>query len=185
MMLIDELRLQCLWKEDQERKISRPTDQKRSFNRTILEHFHDINLKKVYSPTSKSSTEAYSGLAARWYLVQAIEAGYLTGYPKPGEIRIFVGCDACHSCVTTQNGCNAAVGSALPLEDIWIASKEPIDDDGLKAYANVEWKLEGLVADQWQTIHPMIPMSQLGNLPYFTPAGDAGHINSTRRKFLF
>lgn len=185
LLLLDELRLQCLVLENQSGKMSGPSDHKRSFNRTVLDHFDEIHLERLYSRTSTKPTRALAGLIARWYLVQAIEAEYLTTFPNPTEIVLLVGSDACHSRITMLQGCSAAIGSALQIEDVWLVSNDEFSERKLKSYADVKWTMEGVVDEQWQVIDPITPLSVIDILPHFTPAGDSGYINSARRKFLF
>ena len=185
VMLLDEARLDCLYKEQGSATRSSASDQRRSFNRTVLEHFDEINCVRVFPITEPNQLDMPTGLLARWYLVQAIEAGYISDYPRTNDITILMGNDACHSTTRVGDQCGAAIGSALKTDDIWLISKHPVSDEAIRHYAQVDWKLEGVVGGRWQHISPSTPMSAIDRLPLFAPIGDDGWIKCDRRKFIF
>ncbi|MFN3172504.1 MAG: hypothetical protein ACE37E_17605, partial [Hyphomicrobiales bacterium] len=157
----------------------------RSFNRTVLEHFDEINCVRVYPNTEPNQLDMPAGLLARWYLVHAIEAGYMSGYPQSNDLTILMGNDACHSTTRVGEHCGIAIGSALKTDEIWLISKRPVSDEAIRHYANVDWDLKGVVGGKWQHISPSTPMSAIDRLPLFAPVDDGGWIKCDRRKFIF
>lgn len=181
--LLNEIRVKCL-KEESYGGISRRSDQRKSFNRTVLENFDIINTHFLAEKYYGSNGQLTIGIFARWAIWELIEQGYLSGYPEPKEMVLAVGRDACSAFIVLQNDKLAVVGTAVFMSDIIVVADRELREDDLEQLSDIPWRVYGLKGPEIVS-SPHASVSELGRLPSFIDFSDTLTASTAKKKFTF
>ena len=182
--LLNELRVRCIWDGEFDGAKSRQSDQRKSFNRTVLENSEHLYTYQL-ADNRKGLNHAFTaGLFVKWAAWELVEQGYLTSLPEPDEIVFAVGCDACSGFINLKNGQFAVVGTAVFLTDIFLVSDRECDENDLVELSKVPWRILAFKNGEIQ-YEPDLRVAEVDRLPYAVNISGKTWISTARKKLMF
>ncbi|MES2728982.1 MAG: hypothetical protein V4621_02635 [Pseudomonadota bacterium] len=179
--LLNELRVKCMWAGEFKQAKSRKSDQRKSFNRTVLGNFDGLHTLHL-SDGRGFYTNLSVGLFARWAIWELIDQGYLTHLPAPDEIQIVVGRDACSAFVKLKHDQFAVIGTAVFMSDITLVGSRSIEENDLKAVAKIPYPISGIKKDTIDN-HATLSVSELVSLPSAISLNGKIYVSTAKKKF--
>lgn len=183
--MLNELRSKCLWIGNSEDRRVRSHDQKRSFNRTVLQNFNGVEIFKMDKYHSDSDKEITAGLFARWAVWEFIDQGFLSSIPLDDEIELLLGRDACSGFVKLKSNHSAVVGTAAHLSHIILVSTEPITIEKIEQLSLIPWPLKGFQNGKEVLVPELLPLARLDRLPSAIALPNHLEISTSRKKYRF
>ncbi|MEB3047696.1 hypothetical protein [Rhizobium mulingense] len=182
--LLNEMRVKYTEGDESREDISRRSDQRKSFNRTVLENFDIINAHHLAEKDYGFDRQLTIGLFARWAVWELIDQGYLSGCPEPKEMALAVGNDACSAFAVLKNDQLAVVGTAVFMSSITIVADRELHKDDLEQLSDVPWKVYGFKRSGIDD-DPHCLVAELGRLPNFIEFSDTLTVSAAKKKFMF
>ncbi|MCQ2006458.1 hypothetical protein [Rhizobium sp. NRK18] len=180
--LLNELRVKCAWAGEFDKMKSRKTDQKKSFNRTVIGNFDELVKEEVAQKYRGFYTYLSIGLFARWAVWELLEQEYLTGLPQADEMEIFVGRDACTAFVKLQNGQRSVVGTSVFMSDIILIGSREISDDDLNCLAQIPWPTNAFF-EHGMTEDKTFRLCDAARLPSFIEFSNGTTASTARKRY--
>ena len=182
--MLNELRVKARRSGEFARAKSRRSDQKRSFNRSILENFSQLHITKLAEKYGGIDRRLSAGLLARWTAWEMIEEGFLTQLPAAEEMTVIVGSNSCSGILTLKNDGCAVAGSATAFSDLYLVADRPLDSAALENLSIVPWKLLGVTPSGIQQIEKSHPVFELRRLPSEISFEDGTYLSTNNVKVL-
>lgn len=179
--LLNELRVKCMWAGEFDQAKSRKSDQRKSFNRTVV-NFVDLHTLQLSENKKGFYTNLSSGLFARWAIWELIEKGYLSNLPTLGEMEIVIGRDACTAFINLKHKQLAVIGTAVFMSDIILVGNRQIEDSDLKEIARIPWPIKCFSKETIKTCVNQ-PVNELNRLPSTISLNGKKEISTAKQKF--
>lgn len=180
---LNELRANCLWVGEPKERRNRSHDQRRSFNRTILQNFNEIEILKVDKYYPGIDIEITAGLFARWAVWEFIDQGFLSSIPQSDEIELILGRDACSALIKLKSNRYAVIGTAVHLSQITLVSIKPITIKNLEQLSRTPWSLLGFQKGKKVSVPELLPLAYLDRLPSTITLPNYLEISTSKRKY--
>jgi hypothetical protein len=179
--LLNELRVKCEWAGEFKQAKSRKSDQRKSFNRTVLGNFDGLHTLP-FSNQRGFYTSLSVGLFARWAIWELIDQGYLSHLPAPDEMEVAVGRDACSALIKLKHDQLAVIGTAVFMSDIILVGSRPIGEKDLREAARIPWPVNGF---KKATVDKRIDLSvdELIRLPSTITLDGKTYVSAAKKKF--
>lgn len=179
--LLNELRVKCTWAGEFRQAKSRKSDQRKSFNRTVLGNFDGLHICHL-SDDRGFYTNLSVGLFARWAVWELMDQGYLTYLPESDEMEIAVGRDACSAFIKLKHDQLAVVGTAVFMSEIILVGSRPIEEKDLREVARIPWPVNGYKKTTVDR-RTNLSVSELISLPSTISLNEKSYVSTAKKKF--
>lgn len=158
-------------------------DRRKSFNRTVLSGFTGLEVNYL-ADKQYIYEELTAGIFARWAVWELLDQKYLSGFPRPEEVIVAVGKDACAAFSVLKGDLLAVIGPAIFMKDIVVLGNRGLEHSDFHKQAEIPWALwcftEGSV-----TSDPHIPVSKLARLPYEIEVAGKSAVATARKRLPY
>ena len=158
-------------------------DRRKSFNRTVLSGFTGLEVNYL-ADKQYIYEELTAGIFARWAVWELLDQKYLSGFPRPEEVIVAVGKDACAAFSVLKGDLLAVIGPAIFMKDIVVLGNRGLEHSDFHKLAEIPWALwcftEGSV-----TSDPHIPVSKLARLPYEIEVAGKSAVATARKRLPY
>lgn len=158
-------------------------DRRKSFNRTVLSGFTGLEVNYL-ADKQYIYEELTAGIFARWAVWELLDQKYLSGFPRPEEVIVAVGKDACAAFSVLKGDLLAVIGPAIFMKDIVVLGNRGLEHSDFHKLAEIPWALwcftEGGV-----TSDPHIPVSKLARLPYEIEVAGKSAVATARKRLPY
>lgn len=179
--LLNELRVKCTWAGEFKQSKSRKSDQRKSFNRTILGESDALHVRHL-SDNREFYSDSSVGIFARWAIWELIDQGYLTYLPEPDEMEIAVGRDACTAYIKLKHDQLAVIGTAVFMSNIILVGNHPIDKKDLRVMSKIPWPIKAFKKDTFDK-NCDLSVGELSGLPSIISLNGKTNISTAKKKF--
>lgn len=182
---LNELRVKCRWRGEFKNSLSRETDERRSFNRTVLERFSQLYICLMAERHNGFYKDLTVGLFARWAVWELLDQGFLTSLPSPNELSLIVGQNACSAYINLKNGECAVVGNAVFLSNLHVIGTREFLISDLNEISKVPWILTAATKNGLNNVEPSYKLVDLYRLPRSVPHKKYSSITTYKTTYLF
>lgn len=182
--MLNELRVKARRSGEFTRARSRHSDQKRSFNRSILENFSQLHITRLAEKYRGIDRRLSAGLLVRWAVWEMIEEGFLTDLPTADEMTVIVGNNSCSGILNLENDGYAVAGSATAFSDLYLVADRPFDNAALERLSIVPWEIWGVTPSGIKKIDQSHPVFELRRLPRQISLEDGTYLSTYNVKVL-
>ncbi len=182
--LLNELRVSCSSEEIFKSHTEQSRDQRKSFNRTIMENFDELNVFN-FSPSIGTPKNLTAGICARWIIWELIDHALLTAPPIEDEAYLMIGQNEGTVIARLGSGKHAVVGTSVYLADIVLVSKRKIDEITVNSISAVPWPLMGQIAGHVSSIKETDSIVHLDRLPANFVTQGGVRLSSSRKRFRY
>ncbi|ODR88853.1 hypothetical protein [Sinorhizobium alkalisoli] len=158
-------------------------DRRKSFNRTVLSGFTGLEVHYL-ADKRYIYEELTAGIFARWMVWELLDQKYLSGIPRPKEMIVAVGKDACAAFSVLKGDQLAVIGPATFMKDIVVLGNRELDFSDFYKLSEIPWALwcftEGGV-----TSDPYFPVGKLARLPYQIEVAGKSAVATARKRLPY
>lgn len=157
-------------------------DRRKSFNRTVLSGYvvevhHLADKQFIYG-------ELTAGIFARWAIWELLDQKYLSAIPRPEEMIVAVGKDACAAFSVLKGGQLAVIGPATFMKDIVVLGNRELNFSDFYKLSEIPWAL-WCFAEDGVTKDPHCPVVKLSPLPYHIEIAGKSEVSTARKRLLY
>lgn len=155
-------------------------DRRKSFNRTVLSGATGL---EIYSLADRRYIyeELTTGIFARWAVWEMLDQKYLSGIPRPKEMIIAVGKDACAAFSVLKRDQLAVIGPATFMKDIVVLGNRELDFSDFHKLSEIPWAL-CCFTESGVTNDPYFPVGKLNRLPYQIEVAGKSAVATARKR---
>ncbi|WP_269827460.1 hypothetical protein [Agrobacterium salinitolerans] len=171
------------WMEEASPRNFGKTDRRKSFNRTVLsgltglEIYHLADKQYIYQ-------ELTAGIFARWAVWELLDQKYLSGIPRPKEMIVAVGKDACAAFSVLEGDQLAVIGPATFMKDIFVLGNRELNSSDFHKLSEIPWTL-WCCTDGSETNDPYFPVGKLDRLPYDIEIEGKSTVSTARKRLPY
>ncbi|TGQ63881.1 hypothetical protein EN829_021450 [Mesorhizobium sp. M00.F.Ca.ET.186.01.1.1] len=158
-------------------------DRRKSFNRTVLSGFTGLEVHYL-ADKQYIYEELTAGIFARWAVWELLDQKYLSGFPRPKEMIVAVGRDACAAFSVLKRDQLAVIGPATFMKDIVVLGNRKLDFSDFYKLSEIPWALwcftEGGVTND-----PRFPVAKLARLPYIVELEGKSAVSTARKRLPY
>lgn len=158
-------------------------DRRKSFNRTILSSSTGLEVQYL-SDKRYIYEELTAGIFARWAVWELIDQKYVSGLPRPKEMIVAVGNDACAAFSVLKGDQLAVIGPATFMKDIVVFGKREFEFSDFHKLSEIPWEV-WCFTDRGVTNDPYIPVGKLAPLPYQIEVAGKAQVATARKRLPY
>ncbi|WP_126925067.1 hypothetical protein [Rhizobium vallis] len=158
-------------------------DRRKSFKRTVLSGFTGLEVHHL-ADNRYIYEELTAGIFARWAIWELLDQKYLSGIPRPKEMIVAVGKDACAAFSVLKENQLAVIGPATFMKDIVVLGNRELEISDFHKLSEIPWALwcftEGGVTND-----PYFPAGKLARLPYQIEIAGKSAVATARKRLPY
>ena len=158
-------------------------DRRKSFNRTVLSGFTGLEVHYL-ADKQYIYEELTAGIFARWAVWELLDQKYLSGFPRPKEMIVAVGRDACAAFSILKRDQLAVIGPATFMKNIVVLGNRELDISDFYKLSEIPWALWCFTAGGI-TNDPRFPVAKLARLPYIVELEGKSAISTARKRLPY
>jgi hypothetical protein len=158
-------------------------DRRKSFNRTVLSGFTGLEVHYL-ADKRYIYEELTAGIFARWAVWELLDEKYLSGIPRPKEMIVAVGKDACAAFSVLEGDQLAVIGTARFMKDIVVLGNRELDFSDFYKLAEIPWALR-CFTEGGVTNDPYLPVCRLARLPYHIEIDGKSSVSTARKRLAY
>jgi hypothetical protein len=158
-------------------------DRRKSFNRTVLSGFTGLEIEYL-ADKRYIYEELTAGIFARWAVWELLDQKYLSGMPRPEEMIVAVGKDACAAFSILKGEQLAVIGPATFMKEIIVLGNRELEFSDFYELAEIPWAL-WCFTDDGVTSDPYLPVSGLSRLPYQIEVAGKSAVATARKRLFY